>query len=255
MASNRFDLTGRRALITGSSQGIGLALARGLAEHGAKVILNGRTQERLDEAVASLTADGLEADGVSFDVTNGDAVGPAIEKLQADLGPLDILINNAGMQHRAPLEDFPHDKWEQLLATNISSVFYVAQAVAKGMIARGRGRIINIASVQSEMARAGIAPYTATKGAVRNLTRGMATDWARHGLQINAIAPGYFKTPLNKALIENPEFTAWLENRTPAGRWGNVDELAGAAVFLASDAASFINGHTLYIDGGLTISL
>src|SRR5690554_3473231 len=255
MASNRFDLIGRRALITGSSQGIGLALARGLAEHGAKVILNGRTQERLDAAVSSLTANGFAAEGVAFDVTDGKAVGPAIEALEAEHGPLDILINNAGMQHRAPLEDFPHDKWEQLLATNISSVFYVAQAVAKGMIARGHGRIINIASVQSEMARAGIAPYTATKGAVRNLTRGMATDWARHGLQINAIAPGYFKTPLNKALIENPEFTGWLENRTPAGRWGNVEELAGAAVFLASDAASFINGHTLYIDGGLTISL
>lgn len=255
MGSNRFDLTGRVALVTGSSQGIGLALARGLGEHGAKVVLNGRTQERLDAAVQGLRAENISAEGARFDVTDPDAVAAGIARLEADHGPLDVLINNAGMQHRAPLEDFPHDKWEQLLKTNISSVFYVAQAVAKGMIARGKGRIINIASVQSEMARTGIAPYTATKGAVRNLTRGMATDWARYGLQINAIAPGYFKTPLNKALIENPEFNAWLESRTPAGRWGDVEELAGAAVFLASDAASFINGHTLYIDGGLTISL
>ena len=159
------------------------------------------------------------------------------------------------MQFRAPLEDFPADKWQQLLQTNISSVFFAGQAVARHMIKRGRGKIINIASVQSELARPNIAPYTATKGAVRNLTKGMATDWARHGLNINAIAPGYFKTPLNQALVDNPEFSAWLEKRTPAGRWGNVDELIGAAVFLASDASTFVNGHVLYVDGGITASL
>jgi gluconate 5-dehydrogenase len=159
------------------------------------------------------------------------------------------------MQFRAPLEDFPADRWEQLLTTNISSVFYVGQAVARFMIGRGRGKIVNIASVQSELARPGIAPYTATKGAVRNLTRGMCADWARHGLQINAIAPGYFKTPLNQALVDDPEFSTWLEKRTPAARWGNVEELVGSAVFLASNASSFVNGHTLYVDGGLTTSL
>jgi gluconate 5-dehydrogenase len=170
-------------------------------------------------------------------------------------GPIDILVNNAGMQFRTPLEDFPVDKWQQLLTTNVSSVFYVSQPVARAMIARGRGKIINIASVQSELARPGIAPYTATKGAVRNLTRGMATDWAKHGLQINAIAPGYFETLLNQALVDDPAFSEWLAKRTPAGRWGKVGELVGAAVFLASDASSFVNGHTLYVDGGITASI
>ncbi len=159
------------------------------------------------------------------------------------------------MQFRTPLEDFPIDKWEALFATNVTSVFNVGQAVAQHMIKRGRGKIINIGSVQSELARPSIAPYTATKGAVRNLTRGMATDWARYGLQINAIAPGYFKTPLNQALVDNPEFSAWLEKRTPAGRWGNVEELVGAAVFLAGPASSFVNGQVFYIDGGITASI
>ncbi len=153
------------------------------------------------------------------------------------------------------MEDFPEDKWQQLLQTNISSVFYAGQSVARYMIKRGRGKIINIASVQSELARPSIAPYTATKGAVRNLTRGMCTDWAKYGLQVNAIAPGYFKTPLNQALIDNADFSSWLEKRTPAGRWGNVDELVGAAVFLASDASSFVNGQVIHVDGGITASV
>lgn len=250
-----FDLTGRIALVTGSSQGIGLALARGLAEHGATVILNGRDEAKLSTAQKQLGADGFTAYTVAFDATDHASVAAGIDKIEAEIGPIDILINNAGMQHRSPLEDFPADKWQQLLTTNISSVFYVGQAVARHMIARGHGKIINIASVQSELARPGIAPYTATKGAVKNLTKGMSTDWARHGLQVNAIAPGYFKTPLNQALVDNPEFSAWLEKRTPAARWGNVDELVGAAVFLSGKGSSFVNGHTLYVDGGITISL
>lgn len=254
MTSPLFDLSGRRALVTGSSQGIGLALAEGLAAHGAEVILNGRTPETLEAAVARIRETGGSASTAVFDVTDPDAVARGAAGVERG-GPVDILVNNAGMQFRTPLEDFPHDKWEELLRTNVSSVFYVSQAVARGMIARGRGKIINVASVQSELARPGIAPYTATKGAVRNLTRGMATDWARHGLQVNAIAPGYFRTPLNKALVENPEFCDWLEKRTPAARWGEVGELIGAAVFLAGDASSFVNGHTLYVDGGVTASL
>ncbi|MGF9564336.1 SDR family oxidoreductase [Neorhizobium sp. JUb45] len=250
-----FDLTSKTALITGSSQGIGLALARGLAEHGASVILNGRDETKLDAAVRQLADDGFNARAVAFDATDPASVAAGITRIEAEIGAIDILINNAGMQHRAPLEDFPIDKWQQLLTTNISSVFYVGQAVARHMIARGHGKIINIASVQSELARPGIAPYTATKGAVKNLTRGMSTDWAKHGLQVNAIAPGYFKTPLNQALVDNPEFSAWLEKRTPAARWGNVDELVGAAVFLSGKGSSFVNGHTLYVDGGITISL
>jgi gluconate 5-dehydrogenase len=249
-----FDLTGRRALVTGASQGIGLALARGLAAHGASVMLNARDRGRLDAAVAKLTAEGFSAAAAPFDVTDRDAVTAGVATVEAQ-GPIDILINNAGMQFRTALEDFPAERWEELLRTNVSSVFYVGQAVARHMIGRGRGKIINIASVQSELARPSIAPYTATKGAVRNLTRGMCTDWAKHGLQVNAIAPGYFRTPLNQALVDDADFSAWLARRTPAGRWGEVDELIGAAVFLAGPASSFVNGHTLYVDGGITVSL
>ncbi|MDE1995301.1 MAG: SDR family oxidoreductase [Rhizobiaceae bacterium] len=250
-----FDLSGRRALVTGSSQGIGYALAEGLARHGAEVVLNGRTAETVEHAVRELRSKGFSAQAAIFDVTKKDAVDDGVAKIEKDIGQIDILINNAGMQFRTPLEDFPADRWEQLLTTNISSVFFVGQAVARGMIARKEGKIINIGSVQREMARPGIAPYTATKGAVRNLTRGMCADWAKYGLQINAIAPGYFKTPLNQALVDNPEFSAWLEKRTPAGRWGNVDELVGAAVFLAGRSSSFVNGHILYVDGGITTCL
>jgi gluconate 5-dehydrogenase len=249
-----FSLKGKRALVTGSSQGIGLALAQGLAEHGATVILNGRDPGKIEVASAELSAKGHKVSTAIFDVTSAEAVRTGIEAIEGE-GPIDILINNAGMQFRTPLEDFPVDRWEQLLTTNISSVFYVGQAVARHMIPRGRGKIINIASVQSELARPGIAPYTATKGAVKNLTRGMCADWAKHGLQVNAIAPGYFKTPLNQALVDSAEFSGWLEKRTPAARWGNVEELVGAAVFLSSAASSFVNGHTLYVDGGVTTCL
>ena len=250
-----FSLEGRLALVTGSSQGIGFALAEGLAAHGASVVINGRDKVKVDAAVAELTAAGYRAHASHFDVTDLTAVKTGIERIESDIGAIDILINNAGMQFRAPLEDFPEDKWLQLLQTNISSVFYAGQSVARYMIKRGRGKIINIASVQSELARPSIAPYTATKGAVRNLTRGMCTDWAKYGLQVNAIAPGYFKTPLNRALIDNTDFSSWLEKRTPAGRWGNVQELVGAAVFLASDASSFVNGQVIHVDGGITASV
>lgn len=255
MKNNLFDLTGKQALVTGSSQGIGFALAKGLAEHGARVVLNGRNQKRAAEARNALTERGLEAEISVFDVTDAQAVNKNIAEIENTHGPIDFLINNAGMQFRSPLEDFPDDKWDLLLKTNITSAYLVGKAVAKNMIARKQGKIINIASVQSELARPGIAPYTATKGAIRNLTKGMATDWAKDNIQVNAIAPGYFKTPLNQALVDDPEFTAWLEKRTPAGRWGEVDELVGAAVFLVSRGSSFVNGHTLYVDGGITASI
>ncbi len=249
--SDLFSLQGKRALITGSSQGIGFALAKGLQDAGATVVLNGRDAEKLAGAAAELG----DADTLAFDVTDHDAVRAAVDGFEAANGAIDILINNAGMQHRTELENFPADAFERLLQTNIASVFHVGQAVARHMIGRGEGKIINIASVQTALARPGIAPYTATKGAVANLTKGMATDWAKHGLQCNAIAPGYFDTPLNAALVADPEFSAWLEKRTPAGRWGNVEELVGAAVFLSSKGSSFVNGHTLYVDGGITASL
>ena len=254
MTDPLFDLSGQRALITGSSMGIGLALARGLAERGAHVILNARDSDRLHDAAEALRDAGLDVSPSVFDVTDSTAVSAAIDALEAE-GAIDILINNAGMQFRTPLEEYPEEMFETLLRTNVTSAFLVGKAVARHMIPRGQGKIVNIASVQSELARPGIAPYTATKGAIRNLTRGMATDWAKYGLQVNALAPGYFKTPLNQALVDNPEFTEWLEKRTPAGRWGDVGELVGAAVFLSSAASSFVNGHTLYVDGGITASI
>jgi len=255
MSTELFSLTGRRALITGSSQGIGYALAQGLANAGAKIILNGRSQEKLETAADSFSTEGATPETLAFDVTDHEAVRTAVDSFEDTHGAIDILVNNAGMQHRTELENFPADAFERLLQTNVASVFHVGQAVARHMISRGKGKIINIASVQTSLARPGIAPYTATKGAVGNLTKGMATDWAKHGLQCNAIAPGYFDTPLNAALVADPEFTTWLEKRTPAGRWGNVEELQGACVFLSSDGASFVNGHTLYVDGGITASL
>jgi len=246
-----FDLSGRRALITGSSQGIGFALAEGLAAAGAEVVLNGRDEAKLAAAAKRIPG----ARTLAFDVTSREDVRVMIDGFEAAGNPIDILVNNAGIQHRAPLEDFPADAFERLLQANIASVFHVGQAVARHMIGRGRGKIINIESVQTSLARPSIAPSTATKGAVGNLTKGMATDWARYGLNCNAIAPGYFDTPLNAALVADPDFSAWLERRTPAGRWGKVEELQGACIFLASDAASFVNGHVLYVDGGITASL
>jgi gluconate 5-dehydrogenase len=251
MSLQLFNLTGRRALITGSSQGIGLALAHGMAAAGAQIILNGRDPAKLAAAAAGLPG----AQVLAFDATDHAAVRAAVDGFETEHGAIDICVNNAGMQHRGPLEDFPPEAFEKLLQTNITSVFNVGQACARHMIARKAGRIINIASVQSALARPGIAPYTATKGAVANLTKGMATDWAKHGLNCNAIAPGYFITPLNQALLDDPTFCAWLEKRTPAGRWGRVEELVGACIFLASDASSFVNGHVLYVDGGITVSL
>ncbi|WP_029041940.1 SDR family oxidoreductase [Cucumibacter marinus] len=250
-----FDLKGRRALITGSSQGIGLALAKGLSAAGAEIVLNGRNTDKLRAAAASFGNDGHRARTLAFDVTDHEQTRSCIDEFEAQSGPIDILVNNAGIQHRAPLEDFPSEAFERLMTTNVASVFNAGQAVARHMITRGRGKIVNICSVQSALARPGIAPYTASKGAVVNLTKGMATDWGRHGLQCNGLAPGYFDTPLNAALVADPEFSAWLEKRTPAGRWGRVEELVGACVFLSSEASSFVNGTTIYVDGGITACL
>lgn len=249
--SNLFDLSGRTALVTGSSQGIGLSLARGLADAGAAVILNGRDRAKLEAAAADIPGSRI----LAFDVTEHETVRAAIDDFEATVGPIDIAVNNAGVQHRTPLEDFTAADFERLLHANISSVFHVGQAVARHMIARGAGKIVNIASVNVQMARYSIAPYTATKGAVANLTKGMATDWARHGLNCNAIAPGYMRTPLNEPLWSDDSFNSWLEQRTPARRWGEPEELIGACVFLASEASTFVNGHILYVDGGITASL
>jgi gluconate 5-dehydrogenase len=246
-----FDLSGRQALVTGSSQGIGLSLAEGLAAAGAMVAINGRDPDKVAAAVAQLNARGRRAIGMPFDVTDPLAVKSAISAIEDNHGPIDILVNNAGIQRRRPLQEFPYETWREVMTANVDSVFLVSQAVALKMIPRGRGKIINIASLQSEAARPGIAPYTASKGAVKNLTKGMCADWAPYGIQVNAIGPGYFETPLNKALIDDPVFDAWLRKRTPAGRWGKIEELQGAAIFLAAHASDFINGQTIYVDGGV----
>lgn len=250
-----FDLSGKRVLITGSSRGIGFALAEGLAGAGADLLINGRDAETLGAAAEKLANAGARVKALAFDVCNTDTINEAITYAENEIGPIDILINNAGMQHRAPLEDFPHERFDSLMRTNVNSAFYVGQAVARHMIGRGRGKIINICSVMSSLARYSIAPYAASKAAVANLTRGMATDWARHGLNINGIAPGFFKTELNARLVADKDFSSWLEKRTPQQRWGETEELVGAAVFLASDASSFVNGHILYVDGGMTATV
>jgi gluconate 5-dehydrogenase len=251
-----FDLTGRIALVTGSSKGIGFAIAQALAAAGATIVLNGRDTDSLARARKTLAEEhGVTAHVAAFDVTDPAAVTQGVADIERDIGPIEILFNNAGMQHRTPLQDFPLDAWHRITAVNLDSVFFVGQAVARHMIPRGHGKIINICSVQSELGRPNIAPYTATKGAVKMLTKGMAIDWGKHGLQVNGLGPGYFRTELNQALVDDPTFSAWLATRTPTGRWGEVEELGGAAIFLASDASSFINGHILYVDGGITSSL
>jgi len=255
MSLKMFDLTGRRALITGASRGIGLGLARGLAAAGAGVAINGRDAGAVAKAAADLRAEGAEAFETPFDVTDRAQVEAGVARIEAEFGPIDILMNNAGMQRRAPLEDFAQKDWDDLMRLNLDAVFIVGQIVARRMIPRGRGKIINTCSAMTALARASVAPYTAAKGAVGNLTKAMCVDWAKYGLNVNGIAPGYFATELTSALVNDPEFSGWLEKRTPQGRWGRVEELVGAAVFLASDAASFVNGHVLYVDGGLTVSV
>ena len=252
---SQFDLTGKRALVTGSSRGIGFGIAEAFAGAGAEIILNGRNPETLGEAAAKFAENGHTIKALAFDVTNEESVEDAIAHAENEIGPIDILVNNAGMQHRSPLEDFPLDKFRQVVDTNLTSAFLVGKAVARGMIARKRGKIINICSVLSALARPSVAPYAASKAAIANLTRGMAVDWAKHGLNVNGIAPGYIATEMNEALLANQDFNSWIETRTPMGRWGNPAELGGAAVFLASEASSFVNGHILYVDGAFTATV
>jgi len=239
--SGPFDLTGLTALVTGSTRGLGLAMARALADAGARVAINGRTVE----ACEAVLWDGAVA--APFDVTDEDAVADGV----ARLGRVDVLVNNAGVQLRRPLEQISLDEWRRLLETNLTSAFLVARAVVPQMIERGRGKIVNTCSATSELARETIGPYTASKGGLRQLTRAMCADWARFGIQANGIGPGYFRTEMNRDLQESAEFVAWLERRVPARRWGDPTELGGAVVFLSSPASDFVNGQVLYVDGGL----
>jgi len=250
-----FDLSGKVALVTGAYRGLGFAIAQGLARAGASVVLNGRRIEAVEPAARALTAQSLKASTAIFDVTDRDAVRAAVTAIESEHGRIDVLVNNAGIQRRGALADFSQQDWDAIIATNLTAPFVVSQAVLPGMIARKSGKIVHIASLMSEMARPSVVPYTAAKGGVRQLTRGMAVELAPHNIQVNAIAPGYFATEMNRALIDNAEFNAWVCKRTPAGRWGQPDELTGTAVFLASSASNYITGQLLIVDGGMSVAL
>jgi gluconate 5-dehydrogenase len=251
----QFDLAGKVALVTGAYRGLGFAIAQGLAAAGATVALNGRRPTELEAAAKALADAGHRATSHVFDVTDAAAVRKAVAAIEALHGHLDIVVNNAGIQRRSPLVDFKHEDWNDIIATNLTAPYLVSQAALPGMIARRSGKIIHIASLMSELGRPTVVPYTAAKGGVRQLTRGMAVELAAHNIQVNAIAPGYFATEMNRALIDNAEFNAWVCKRTPAGRWGEPGEIAGLAVFLASRAADYITGQMIVIDGGMSVAL
>jgi gluconate 5-dehydrogenase len=250
---NIFDLSGRTALVTGSSRGIGLALAKGLLQAGARVVIHGRN---LGQVTATAAALGQETGGQTkmstFEVTDAAAVDQGISEIEKDWGTPDILVNSAGIQRRAPFTEFTVADWNDLVATNLTGAFLLSRRVAHGMVQRGSGKIINIGSVQSQLARPGITPYSATKGGIVMLTKGLCADLGPYGVQANALAPGYFATELTQALVEDEKFTEWVKTRTPAGRWGEVEDLVGGLVFLASAASDFVNGQVLYVDGGMT---
>jgi gluconate 5-dehydrogenase len=255
MPAHPFDLTGKIALVTGAYRGLGFAIAKGFAQAGATVVLNGRRPEELAAAAKKLVDLGHTASTAVFDVTDATGIKRGVGGIEESYGHLDILVNNAGIQRRHPLVDFPQSEWDEVIATNLTAPYLVAQAVLPGMIARRSGKIINIASLMSELARPTVVPYTAAKGGVRQLTRGMAVELAPHNIQVTAIAPGYFATEMNRALIDNAEFDTWVKKRTPAGRWGQPDEISGLAVYLASDAANYMTGQLLFIDGGMSVAL
>jgi gluconate 5-dehydrogenase len=251
-----FDITGRTALVTGSSRGIGRALAAGLLAAGAEVVVNGLDPQRLAHTAAELRRDvgdtaGAAVHVAAFDVTRPDDVARGVAAAEEAAGPLDILVNNAGMQFRHPLTDFPVQEWDRLVAINLTGPFLVGREVARRMLPRGHGKIVNVGSLQCEVARPGIGPYSATKGGLKMLTKGMCADWAGSGIQVNALGPGYIVTELTAALHQDPTFDAWVRGRTPAGRWGRVEDLVGTLLFLVSPASDFVNGQIVYVDGGM----
>jgi gluconate 5-dehydrogenase len=255
MSQKLFDLSGRTALVTGSSRGLGRAIAEGLAKAGARLIVNGVDPARVQTAVADMRGAGHAAEGSAFDVTNEEAIVDAFRRFDTEGIEIDVLVNNAGIQVRKPLVEFSSAEWRKVIETNLTSAFVVGREAAKRMIPRRRGKIVNIGSLASELARPTVGPYTAAKGGIKNLTRSMAVEWAASGIQANAIGPGYMLTDMNEALVNNPDFNGWLMSRIPAKRWGRPDELVGAAVFLASAASDYVNGQIIYVDGGMLAAM
>lgn len=251
MTNRLFDLSGRTALVTGSTRGLGNAIARGLGDAGASIVLNGRSAQAVTDAASALRADGYIVLEAAFDVTSEDDVARTFERFDAEGLAIDILVNNAGIQHRQPMVELALADWQRVIDTNLTSAFLIGREAARRMIARGHGKVINIGSLTSELARATVIPYTVAKGGVKMLTKGMAAEWAKDGIQANAIGPGYMLTDMNEALINNPQFDAWVKGRTPAARWGKPEELVGTAVFLASSASDYVNGQMIYVDGGM----
>jgi gluconate 5-dehydrogenase len=249
--SNPFDLTGRTALVTGSSRGLGRAIAEGLAGAGARIILNGMNAKRLEEAATGMRQAGYEVLTAHFDVTDEAAIVDTFKGFDAAGVVIDILVNNAGMQFRKPMVELATGDWQRVIDTNLTSAFVIGREAARRMIERGQGKVINIGSLTSELARATVAPYTVAKGGIKLLTKAMAAEWGEHGIQANAIGPGYMMTDMNEALMSNPQFDSWVKARTPARRWGKPEELAGTAVYLASSAADYVNGQIIYVDGGM----
>src|SRR3954464_11853623 len=268
MSTALFDLSGRTALVTGSSRGLGRAIAEGMAKAGARLIINGVDPKRVERAVAEFRAAGHQAEGAAFNVTDEPAIVAAFNDFDNKGIAVDILVNNAGIQHRKPLVEFTTDEWRKVIETNLTSAFVIGREAARRMIPRKHGKIINIGSPGSELARPTIAPHTAAqggnknhtpptgaKGGIKNLTRSMAVEWAQHGITANAIGPGYMLTDMNEALVNNTDFNNWLMGRVPSKRWGRPDELVGAAIFLASDASTYVNGQIIYVDGGMITAM
>jgi gluconate 5-dehydrogenase len=257
MSLNLFDLTGKTALITGATHGLGKAMAIGLGQAGATLVINGASsQEKLDKAVAEYKALGLKAHGYLFDVTNETKVMENISNIEKEVGHIDILVNNAGIIKRIPLEEMEVADFEEVIKVDLVSPFIVSKHVVKGMIARKEGKIINICSMMSELGRNTVGAYAAAKGGLKMLTRNMATEWAKHNIQVNGIGPGYFATAQTAPIrVDGHPFNDFIVGRTPAGKWGDPDDLQGAAIFLSSKASNFVNGQIVYVDGGILATI
>lgn len=253
--SGMFGLEGKTALLTGAGRGIGFSLARGIAEAGARVIINDINPDTAQAAREALRGVGLDAEAMAFDVTDAGAVEKAVAEIEENIGAIDILFNNAGIHRRAPLVDMPEESWRAVIDTNLTSAFFVGRCVARHMLARKAGKIVNICSINCERPRPDIGNYSAAKGGLVLLTRAMCVEWAQHNVQVNGIAPGYILTEMTMPLSQDPERNAWIESITPAKRWGTPEDLIGAAVYLSSGASNFVNGHILFVDGGMRYAL